>query len=167
MSVGDQYTKCIEFFTSTVTDDRKNFMSDRHLLDPVRIKLHYPFYAYGWVETCDAFTNGHASTSVYPYLKSCEYSEKIVKESTELFDLKLQEVVLENINLKCEIDELKENQTNKFIVVEKEIDELKSLLVNSLDELNQLKEHNKSLSSRVSELESLFEKQEIPNLIDF
>jgi len=166
MSVGDQYTKCIEFFTATITDDRKNFMADRHLLDPVRIKLHYPFYAYGWVETCDAFRNG-SSTSAYPYLKSCEYSEKIVKESTEIFDLKLQDIVLENENLKCEIDELKENQTNKFIVVEKEIDELKSLLYSSLDEINQLKEHNKSLSSRVSELESLFEKREIPDLINF
>ena len=77
-----------------------------------------------------------------PFKVSCNYTDMIVKENTELFDLKLQELVTEN-------------------------QELKSLVYNSLDQINDMREHNKSLSSRIFELESLLEKKEVPNLIDF
>jgi hypothetical protein len=141
----EKLTKCIEFARSTLRQDYKDFAGNQgyHLLDPVRIKLLYPFQITKWTELCSAFhTSSSGNSSIFPYLKSCEYTEKVVKENTELFDLKLQELITEN-------------------------DELKSLVYSSLEQINELKEHNKSLSSRLFELESLLEKKEVPNLIDF
>jgi hypothetical protein len=45
-----------------------------------------------------------------------------------------------------------------------EINELKSLVYNSLGEINDLKEHNNFLSSRVFELEKILEKKEVPDI---
>jgi len=183
----EKYTKCIEFASSTVPQDYSNFVDrNNFLLNNVRIKLACPFQCIKWTELCGAFLNSHSLTftSTYPYLKSCEYTEKVVKENTELFDLKLQELVTENQELKSLVfnsldqindmrehqklflKELEEDQSDRFLYIEKENQELKSLVYNSLDQINELKEHNKSLSSRIFELESLLEKKEVPNLID-
>ncbi len=94
---------------------------------------------------CEALCTGTAChSSIYPYLKSCEYAEKIVEENNKDLELKFKEIEQENQEFKC-------------------------LVYNLLDRFDELKEHNKSLSSRVFELESLLEKKEVPevpNLID-
>jgi hypothetical protein len=137
-----KYAKFIEFSNSTLNGDYKKFIDrdDPHLLNDARIAF-FSFAQNNWTKLYRAFRINGGET-IFPYLKSCEYTEKVVQESTELFDKKLQELVLEN-------------------------QELKSLVYNSLDEINDLKEHNKFLSSRVFELEKLSEKKEVPNLIEF
>ena len=134
-----KYAKFIEFSDSTLYDDHKKFMGqcDHHLLNDARIAF-WSFANNKWTNLYRGFRiNG--GESIFPYLKSCEYTEKVVQESTELFDKKLQELVLEN-------------------------QELKSLVYNSLDEINDLKEHNKFLSSRVFELEKILEKKEVHDI---
>ena len=144
--MADRFTKCIQFATSTCRENFKDFIGREapHLLDSIRIKLVYPLQISKWRELCEALCTGTGChSSIYPYLKSCEYAEKIVEENNKELELKFKEIEQENQEFKC-------------------------LVYNLLDQFNELKEHNKSLSSRVFELESLLEKkEEVPNLIDF
>ena len=186
----DKFTKCVEFASSTLPDDFKDTITDgRYLIDKVRIDVLYPFQIRKWTELSNAFhttTSGHSS--IFPYLKSCEYAEKIVKENNESFELRLQKLEKENQELKAlvyssldQINSLKEN--NSFLSEELQImkisfddslrefeevslDNLGEQIISLLDKFDDVKEHNKSLSSRVLDLESLFEKNETPNLIN-
>jgi len=141
-----------------------------------------------WNYICNAIT-GPNKSGIFSYFKSCEYAEKIVKENNEGFELRLKQLEKENQELKDlvyssldQINDLKENKSFLFQElqeIKKENQELKlsfddsirELEEDSLDNLGEqiisLLEHNKSLSSRVLDIECLLEKKEIPNLIDF
>ncbi len=181
-----KFSRSIKFALLTTPIEYKNFIYGGKLNENCE-RLNIDFQP--WSELCCAFNPG-----IYPFLKSCEYADRLqaeaigridgrvidaqirIKESTELFDSKLNEVVLENENLKCivnnsisEINELRDEQENMFLIVEKENNELKSLVYSLLEQLNELKENNKCLTSRICELElKVYWKKtpEIPNLID-
>ena len=81
-----------------------------------------------WRSACDDYITkldgnncGSYIQCLYGYIKSCEYTDKLI-------ETKVQEVNIET-------------------------QDLKSLVYSMLDEINELKEHNKSLSERIDFLE--------------
>jgi len=191
------YTKCSEFLQLLQDGDdlerkRNNGITTiSHLIAPFMSK---------WDTICGLIP-GQFKSGILSYFRSCQYTEKIVKENNEIFDLKFQTLDKEQLQVKAmvrrsldQVHNLKVSHGNKLKEIEKKMlkseqenQELKSLVYSLLDQVddfkenkqfflervqelendqNELKEHNKSLSSRVFELESLLEKKEVPNLID-
>jgi hypothetical protein len=74
---------------------------------------------------------------LFTYIKGCQYSEKLVEES----EGKMRK-------------ELCIRFTSSMVKLKKENQELNSLIYGMLDEINELKEHNKCLSERILTLEN-------------
>jgi hypothetical protein len=175
-----KFSKCIEYTSSRIRGDQREFLYRQSLNKLCQHIKEETFLAIHWLDLCNAFKPG-----IYPFLKSCEYTDKVhglvilkidnelkniknaFKDYKMLFLSKLKEVDLENKNIKyisstvnnslCEIYELRDEQENRFLIVEKENNELKSLVYSLLEQLNELKENNKCLTSRICELETLLE----------
>ena len=199
------YTKSTEFLKSTEGEDINNF----HAASRRRLNKLFDCISVYWNNICNGL--GSHQDALYAYFKSCEYTEKVVKENNESFELKLQQLHQEIKHIKATVIDV---QQQKITELEQENQELKSLVYSSLDQIsslkenksflfeelelmkisfdgslreleevsldnlgqqiivlldkfNDLKEHNKCLSSRVLDIEYLFEKKEIPDLIDF
>jgi hypothetical protein len=123
-----------------------------------------------WVKSCEYFykaleLHGHdhyraIGSALYSHIKSCEYTDEINKKTLEFFEnqnkklenkieiLVSNQIVLENQN--------KHFQNTEHLVQElnTENQEFKSLIYGMLDEINELKEHNKCLSERIHTLEN-------------
>jgi hypothetical protein len=98
----------------------------------------------------------------------------------EIFEKENQELKQMVYSSLDQINDLKENKSffiDKIKELENENEQFKTLYGESLFEMQEslskfgkefdnLKEHNKSLSSRIFDLESLLEKKDVPNLID-
>ena len=202
------YIKSTEFLNSTRDEDHKNFST----ASGRRLDKLFDCISEYWNNICGICGLGASHQGgLFAYFKSCEYTEKVVKENNESFELKLQQLHEEIKNIKATVINV---QQQKIMELEQENQELKSLVyslldqINSLkenksflfeelevmkisfddslreleevsldnlgqqiivllDKFNDLKEHNKCLSSRVLDIEYLFEKKEIPDLIDF
>jgi hypothetical protein len=182
----DKYKKCAEFLRFSLNDnenvmsnDYKSFIFDGGCAKPYLGRTAGEIigsFRTRWNYICDAIS-GPNKSGIFSYFKSCEYAEKIVKENNESFELRITQLE----DMKHRITELeKENQKLKDLVHSslEQINDMKisfeyslrELEEDSLDNLGEqiisLLEHNKSLSSRVLDIESLFETKQVPNLIE-
>ena len=97
-----------------------------------------------WHRTTEGFcsmsgTGNGGGHYIFTYINSCQYTDHLIKELKLSISSLVQESYLKSENI------LLENQ------------ELKSLIYGMLDEINELKEHNKSLSERKFLLEKFIE----------
>jgi hypothetical protein len=150
-----KYAKFIEFSNSTLNDDHKKFIDrdDPHLLNDARIAF-WTFVNNKWTKLYRAFRINGGET-IFPYLKSCEYTEKVVQESNELFDKKIQELVLENQELKSLVynllDRIKQLENCEVKPVEEIVPGIQAQesvsrkpVQNSLDDLDDEEESTKN-----------------------
>jgi len=112
-----------------------------------------------WVKSCEYFykaleLHGHdhyraIGSALYSHIKSCEYTDEINKKLENKIEILVSnQIVLENQN--------KRSQNTEHLIQElnTENQEFKSLIYGMLDEINELKEHNKCLSERIHNLEN-------------
>ena len=86
-------------------------------------------------------------TGFFAFIKSCKYTEFLNKKTLELFEN-------QNKKLKLSISSLVQESYLKSENMISENQELKSLIYGMLEEISELKEHNKSLSERILLLEN-------------
>ena len=96
--------------------------------------------------SCHSGTSNGGGHYIFTYIKSCQYTDHVV-------ELKSKELSAENQELKLSISSLVQESYLKSKNMISENQELKSLIFGMLDEINELKEHNKCLSGRIQSLE--------------
>ena len=89
-------------------------------------------------------------------IKSCEYTDEInkqIKNQNKKLENKIEILVSNQIALE---NQIKLCQNTEYLVQElnTENNEFKSLIYGMLDEIDELKEHNKCLSERIHNLEN-------------
>ena len=86
-------------------------------------------------------------TGFFAFIKSCKYTEFLNKKTLELFEN-------QNKELKLSISSLVQESFLKSENTILENQELKSLIYGMLEEISELKDHNRSLSERINCLEN-------------
>lgn len=134
----EQLKKYIDFLTFSYpqrTDE------ERHSFNKSTFKLPTSVTQW-WTMCCNEFArNIYGSGDIigmimFGFIKSCQYTDQLLKESELLCSMRIKKI-------KTEIH-----------VISDENQELKSLIYGMLNEINELKEHNKCLSSRILVLEN-------------
>ena len=118
----EQIKKIIDFLGISYphhTDEERHSFQKSNYVIPIAITKWWSMSMIDFVKYVHKTDSGEG---MFAYVKSCQYTEHLIKESGEKL---------------C-----KENQ------------ELKSLIYNMLDEINELKEHNNCLSERILYLEN-------------
>ena len=102
---------------------------------------------------CEQPWNTCIGTGIIAFRKSCKYTDKINKKTVEFFENKIEIFVSNQISLENQIKHV-QNTEQSVQELKTENQELKSLVYGILDEINELKDHNKSLSERIQLLEN-------------
>lgn len=145
----EQLKKYIDFLTFSYpqrTDE------ERHSFNKSTFKLPTSVTQW-WTMCCNEFArNIYGSGDIigmimFGFIKSCQYTDQLLKESELLCSMRIKKIKTEIHVISDEIDKASNE-------IKAENNELKSLIYGMLNEINELKEHNKCLSSRILVLEN-------------
>jgi len=146
----EQTDKYIEFLHNSLLSQKISKSRNIDLTETSISKMAYIGQYYGDYSDDISRVNGEKRNDVYTYIKSCQYTEHLV----EPLETKNKELRNEIQELKLANSSLVKSSYLQIKDLSSENQELKSLIYGILDEINELKEHNRSLSERIEYLEN-------------